>query len=501
MMCFIRSICGLFLCTVFFGSEAPANESAIQAGVAVVEITPPDGYPIAGYFHERLAEGTLAPLYAKAMVLRQGETQTALIICDLIGITTDFYQSVSERASAATGIPADQIVLSATHTHTAPDYAAAFAAWMNAGQPASKDLAEEPATFRIRWIAELVERTVACVVEAHGRTAAAELLTGWTEQQMPVAFNRRFLQRDGSVRTWVGLKHAGTLRAAGPEDPLIPMLLVKPVSGPSSPTVLSNFALHLDTVGGNRWSPDYPGDIDRILKASLGDGTVSLFGTGCCGDINHVNPAGGDRNTAKIIGESLGKTIVSGLSHLTTPEDLQLQVASRVVRLPLRRAGAEQVAEATEILQQVADGKTVAFDDHVRARRVMMCDQLQNSPRLAGADHPHSPQLTSSLAGCGSTLPVRIHAISIGRDLAIVCLPGEVFVELGLTIRRASPFRTTMLIELSNCVETYYVPTQAAFAGGGYEPNNSTLQPGAGELLVEESLRLLQQLASSPAKP
>ncbi|MFZ9090686.1 MAG: hypothetical protein ACO3FE_11400, partial [Planctomycetaceae bacterium] len=106
-----------------------------------------------------------------------------------------------------------------------------------------------------------------------------------------------------------------------------------------------------------------------------------------------------------------------------------------------------------------------------------------------------------SLAGCGSTLPLRIHAISIGRDLAIVCLPGEVFVELGLTIRRASPFRTTMLIELSNCVETYYVPTQAAFAGGGYEPNNSTLQPGAGELLVEESLRLLQQLASSPAEP
>jgi hypothetical protein len=92
-------------------------------------------------------------------------------------------------------------------------------------------------------------------------------------------------------------------------------------------------------------------------------------------------------------------------------------------------------------------------------------------------------------------MPVEINAICIGNDLAIVCLPGEVFVELGLAIKRASPYRHTMVIELSNSVETYYVPTRAAFAGGGYEPTNSTIAHGGGELLVEESIRMLRSAA------
>jgi hypothetical protein len=99
----------------------------------------------------------------------------------------------------------------------------------------------------------------------------------------------------------------------------------------------------------------------------------------------------------------------------------------------------------------------------------------------------------------GEHLPVEVHVIAIGRDLAIVCLPGEVFVELGLAIKQASPFRTTLVIELSNCVETIYVPTRAAYAGGSYEVTNSALQPGSGEMLVEAAVRLLRETASAAA--
>ena len=482
------------------GTLVAEEPMPIRAGVSRAEITPPEGYPMAGYFHERLAEGELDPLYARALVLRQGQTSAALIVCDLIGVTTDFFETVRHRIAEQTGMSADHIVLSATHTHTAPDYAAAFAAWMQAGQPPLVQIPETPETFRIRWIATLVERTVDCAVQAFSSAVEVQLVSGWTEQQTPVAFNRRFLQRDGSVRTWVGLKHPDTVRSAGPEDPQLPLLLLRPANG-GPQTVLSNFALHLDTVGGNRWSADFPGAIGGVLREALGPQTISLFGTGCCGDINHVNPEGGERNQTGMIGESLGQTIVAGLQHLSEPEDTELRVASRVVHLPLRPADSRLVQDSLQILRQVAAGETVSFDDHVRARRIMMLDQLRNAPRLASDAGALSPALTSTLAGVGESLPVRIHAIGIGRELAIVCLPGEVFVELGLAIRRASPFRTTMLIELSNCVETYYVPTRAAFAGGGYEPNNSTLLPGGGELLVEESIRLLKQLVASPEQP
>ena len=69
-------------------------------------------------------------------------------------------------------------------------------------------------------------------------------------------------------------------------------------------------------------------------------------------------------------------------------------------------------------------------------------------------------------------------------------------MELGLAIKRGSPFRTTLVVELSNCVETFYVPTRAAYAGGSYEVTNSTLLPGGGEMLVEEALRQLRSAAS-----
>ena len=88
--------------------------------------------------------------------------------------------------------------------------------------------------------------------------------------------------------------------------------------------------------------------------------------------------------------------------------------------------------------------------------------------------------------------------MTLGEDLALVFLPGETFVELGLAIKQRSPYRNTMVIELSNCVETIYIPTRAAYAGGSYEVTNSNVMPGSGEMLVEAALQLLRESASTP---
>ena len=110
---------------LFIAAEtARASEPGkpLRVGVAEVDITPPLGFPMAGYYFERLAEGTIDPLKAKALVFRTDDSAAALVVCDLIGIATDLKQAIRQRASEKTGIPATHIVISATHTHTAPDY-------------------------------------------------------------------------------------------------------------------------------------------------------------------------------------------------------------------------------------------------------------------------------------------------------------------------------------------------------------------------------------------
>jgi hypothetical protein len=260
--------------------------------------------------------------------------------------------------------------------------------------------------------------------------------------------------------------------------------------------LVSNFALHLDTVGGMKLSADYPSFISDVVQEKLGHDVISIFGTGCCGDINHVNPRGKERNKTDFIGKSLGETIVSGVASLSPIETPRLEVRSVIVQVPLQEASQEAVAKSIATMKAVNAGETVDFYDHVTAHKTLMIDQMRNSPRFArDEDAMLARRVTHSLSGVGPTIPVEINAICLGKELAIVSLPGEVFVDLGLAIKRGSPFRNTMVIELSNCVETFYVPTRAAFAGGGYETTNSTVEHGAGELLVEESLRMLKSAA------
>jgi hypothetical protein len=103
---------------------------------------------------------------------------------------------------------------------------------------------------------------------------------------------------------------------------------------------------------------------------------------------------------------------------------------------------------------------------------------------------------------CGGDAAPPHQVIALGRDLAIVYLSGEVFVDLGLAIKEASPFRTMLVVELCNCVETVYIPTRVAYAVCSYEVTNSTVKPGAGELLAETAVRLLRDAASgTPSAP
>lgn len=474
------------LLLVMTGACALASATEpLQVGFAETDITPPAGFPMAGYYHERLAEGAVDPLKARAMVLRSGPEQAALVVCDLIGISIDLSTHIRADAAERTGIPAGNIVVAATHSHTAPDYMRELFLVLD-GRPSDPK--------RSAYIDQLVHHPADAIVAAHRNAAPAVLHCGSTFQQTPVSFNRRFVMRDGSARTWANDRHPDVVRAAGPIDPEAGLLLVKNVDG-NALGVLSNFALHLDTVGGMQWSADFPFFIEQAVRAALGPDVVSVFGPGACGDINHVDPSSTERNTTDFIGNELGETIVSGLEELTPLKGADLRVRSQTIHLPLQIPSAEELADAAAKIQGIQRGESLDFYEHVTAYKRLILDRLQNSPPVIDSEGLITWGLNHEWAGIGDALPVEVHAICIGDEVAIVCLPGEVFVDLGLAIKRASPFRTTLVIELSNAVETIYIPTRAAYAQGSYEVTNAATAPGSGELLVEAAIGLLREAA------
>lgn len=467
-------------------SVSSASDS-LQVGLAEIDISPPVGFPMAGYYHERLAEGTIDPLKAKAVVFRDGSTEFALVVCDLIGIATDLKQAIRQKASEKTGIPPNQISISATHSHTAPDYMKELYLFLGG---------ENRVSWRAKYIEKLIDGPVEAIAKAKANAKPIKLSVGSVVQQTPVSFNRRAVMRDGSVRTWIGHDHPDFVRSAGPIDPDIELLAIRDESGKPK-GILSNFALHLDTVGGSKWSADYPYFVEQNLRKHFGPDLVSIFATGCCGDINHIDPKRHDRNKTDFIGNAIGESIHAQFEKLKPIEKTKLAVRSRVVHLPLQDSTKDDVAKSIPILQAAAKQEKVDFLDHVTAYKKLILDHFRHREPFANTSEQITWGLSRSLAAVGDRIPVDVTVMSIGSELAIVCLPGEVFVDLGLAIKRASPFRTTMVIELSNCAETIYIPTRAAYAGGSYEVTNSATMPGSGEMLVETALSLLREAAST----
>jgi len=453
-------------CCHFILPGAGAAESGLEAGFAVVDITPPVDFRMSGYFHERRSTGTHDPLLAKAVVLRQGEAQAAMIFCDLISIATEVSDPVRRKAAARTGIPYEHIVLAATHTHTGPLYTGALRDHFVArAEEQGLDHPDEDA-----YLADLRAGLVEAIIEAHAARAPSMLKHGVGEEDR-VAFNRRFYLRDGTVRFNAGKMNPNIVRPAGPIDPEVGLVRFEDADG-APRALLTVYALHLDTVGGTEYAADYPHYLSEALQAAHGPDFLSLFGLGPCGDINHVDvshrEAQKGHEEARRIGEALAESVLeaAGALHATTPS---LAVARALLDTPKPEYSLEELAWAHETILGLEDPQ-VPFLDKVRARALL---DLERRP--------------------GGTIPIEVQAMRLGEDLALVFLPGELFVELGLALKYASPFEHTFVIELANH-NVAYIPTAKAFEEGSYETVNSRVRPGVGEEMIETARRLLYAL-------
>ena len=455
----------LALSTAFWTWVEPAGAAPLQAGLARVDITPPVPYRMSGYFRERPSTGIHDSLLAKAVVFAQDGRQVALVFCDLIGVPYEVTAKVRRQVEQQSGIPAANIVLAATHTHTGPLYCGFLRQHYHDRAMAEKG--HDPYE-KVDYPAQLVKTIVGAVVEAKTSLQPVILQAGVAKQE-GLAFNRRFHMKEGPVRFNPRVLNPNIVRPAGPIDPDVGLLLVRRSSDRHALASLSVFALHLDTTGGTRYSADYPYYLSESLKQKFSQPFVSLFGLGTCGDINHVDVTKRRRPSAREIGEQLATTVKEEVPRLEEVSRPLLAMVSETIPVPLQKYTAEEAAWAEETMRAAASG-TVPFLDQVKACRIL-------DLKLRGGD----------------TLPIEVQVVRFGEELALVALPGEVFVDLGLAIKRTSPFATTLVIELANDVPAY-IPTQEAFVEGSYETVNSRAAPGSGERMVQTAVHLLGTL-------
>lgn len=450
-----------FTCSCVYSSE-------FKVGCASADITPELAFPMSGYYYERLSEGTKDPLLAKAFVFQQEGRQAALVLCDLICLNQTWTDVAREQASRETGIPVEAILLCATHTHTGP-----VRAPLKEGQTlemnaqAVKNNDSKAYDYGLHFVTE-----VCAAIRQAKQNARPTLIETGGARVDNLSFNRRFFMKNNDQVVFnPGVKNPNIIRPAGPIDPNPGLILFKDARTGKPFASITNFALHLDTTGGVLFSADYPFYLSNVLKQTFGPDFFSAFGTGTCGDINHIDVSGTYRRKAPEIGEELGKIVAKALADNMKPTEPDLGTVNNNLFWPKRQYSPEEIEKARQVRPFIyKSGSEFTFLERAKAGMV-----------FKSMERPEQTDL-------------EIQAIRLSHDTAIVVLPGEVFVELGLAIKAASPFPHTLIIELSKS-DVGYVPTEKAVKEGSYETINSVIQPGGGEKMVEIAVDCLKKLA------
>lgn len=424
----------------------------IHAGAASLDITPPLGTGLRGYFHERRARAVHDPLLVRAFALERDGFGIAIAVCDVIGVRRKYLDRAKSRITETTGLAPEQVLICCTHTHTGPE----------TGDDAYTE-------FMIGRIAD-------CVRLAWERREPAEV--GWgSAAEERVAFNRRFRMRDGSVRTNPGIGNPEVVEPVGPIDPEVGVLAMRRPGGETI-GLLGNYTLHYVGVpdDADTISADYFGCFSGMIQRMRGETFVAPLSNGAAGDINNIDVLGGARpkndryQHTERVAARVAAAAFWAWNEMEFRDDAPL--AAAMTEVPLKRRSlpsTEDQARAREIEARVAAGAAVTMGERAFTGRTLRTI-------------PDAPEET----------PTWVQALRIG-DLALVGVPGELLVEPGLALKQQSPFPKTLVLELAND-SVGYLPHRRAYEEGAYEPEASLFAPGCAEQVVEAATGLLAGL-------
>ncbi len=463
-----------------WGAE-PAR--VFKAGAYAIDITP-NKFPVdsAGSMTPRLAELAHDPLHARCLVLDNGVMKLAMVVCDSCMIPREIFDSAKEVAARETGIPTNQILCSATHTHTAVTVTPTF-----------------QSDVEVAYCEFLAKQIATGITIAHAQREPARI--GWATGNNPQqVFNRRWYLRPGSViedpfdngtdkvRMNPTPNHKSLVKPAGPVDPEVPVLAVQAIDGRPI-AVWANYSLHyVGGVPGKALSADYFGEFARQF-AGLVDANqakppfVAAMTNGTSGDINNTNFYEGRAtqqpfDQIRLVAAEVARSAHTAYQRIEFQDWVPLAMKESEIELGVRRPDEAEVARAKKL---IADAGPGPWND----RKLIYANET-----LHVLEYP-------------PTVKAKLQAVRIG-DLGIVTTPCETFVETGLAIKKQSPLRTTFTIELANGYNGY-LPTPEQHALGGYETwraKSSYLSVDAEPKIRSTLLGLLEQVvANEPASP
>ncbi|MFG0335832.1 MAG: hypothetical protein ACF8TS_20930 [Maioricimonas sp. JB049] len=467
----------LLLLSVLVLPVAPAladddTERVLRAGAATSNITPPLGELIRGSFSPYPATNVHDELYARCLILDNGTDKIGFVICDNIGINREVLDQARQYIAAETDFPAENILMAATHTHSA-----------------TSSRSEKYSGFLARRIADGVRRAL-------GNMQPARIGWGGVDEPSEV-FNRRWhvtnpdllknpFGETDQVRMNPPRGNAALVRPAGPIDPEISFISVQTSDGRPL-ALLANYSLHY--VGGvNRGdiSADYFGIFSRRIGELLGADEkafppfVGMLSNGTSGDINNINfrePGKRMERYEKMrqVAELVARRVHEACGQIEYRDWVPLGSASGDLTLRVRKPDEAMLKYFEEIMAKPEDAPRHHRYERSYAGRVQALHE--------GPDE----------------ISIPLQAVRIG-NLGIAAIPFEVFCEIGLEIKEKSPFDDAFTIELANDSRGY-LPTPRQHELGGYETwmGTNRVQLDASEKITEMILELMRDLAESGA--
>jgi len=461
-----------FLSLSFAGlAENGTDKDTLEVGFSQAVITPKRGLPLAGYFNPRPNEGVLDDLYVKCVLFRSGQTVGGFVTLDTCMIEAETAENILRRLKRAGFRHGDGLIISAIHTHTAP--------YMSAK---NKKLTDPV------YLETLEKKTAEVVLTAEQNFAPSSLRLGSVNNN-PFAYNRRYWMKDGKVMTNPGKLNPDIVKPEGPVDRDIGVLEVE--QNGRAVAVIANIVNHNDTIGLSLVSADWPGRLARTVQNGLGYDVFVMTLVGCSGNINHFDTSTDANQTqyaeACRIGKGYGEIVLGQLKKLEPLKTGTLSVASQDFAIPFRVLPEKMIGDAKEILARVPARATKGD---------------QTSEGLAKGDDQVVRYFAEQVVAYPSSFKgeeriFKVVTLAFGDGFAVTSLPGEPFTEIGLEIKKNSPFKNTWPVGLAmgSCG---YVPLRACFGNGGYE-----IQPCKGgspredtaDRMVEVSLKGLRQAA------
>ena len=374
-----------------------------QTGFATVDITPPPGLPLMGNARsDYAARGVHDPLHAKAVVFADAAgNKAAVLSVDLCMVDRDNVALIRRTIGDGCDVPPESVLVHATHTHSGP-FPTNFL-----------DFDVDLAPFRDQ-IEVFLRNAASAVVEANRHLAEARLSVGATTEDR-LAFPRRLRRKDGSTQmNWEalapGFRPEEIEAPWGRSDPEVSCLVVEQGGRPVSAVV--NFGLHPAILAGDNWlySADYPGYLAESLRRTRGEGFVSLFLNGCCGDVNHIDYRdplqGRGFQMTQRVGYMLGAAACEAIRGRHAVEANRVAASSEQVTLGRIRIDDEERRRCARIVEEAAKEPAEGLVDGLP-------DVYFAETRLRMAAQQDQPD------------KVEVQVLRIG-EVALVGLPGEI---------------------------------------------------------------------------